>query len=88
MTTPTTMTPALAAYWLARRNPVVAAARPLDHSLLLRLTRHLRAGTWRPWSERDQPVVVRRGELWDGQHRLTAVISTGIPILVNLLVQD
>lgn len=79
------MRPHEARYWLAHQHPTAARLRPLDPAIVERLAGHLTAGTWRPYSPKDQPVVIRDDQLWDGQHRLTAVVNSGVPILVNVI---
>lgn len=51
--------------------------RPLKESTIKRYTKDLREGLWRSTA---QPIVVDwNGDLLDGQHRLWACVSSGIP---------
>ena len=73
-----TITPEIAAKYLATVNPARRNIRPIQKSSLARIVLALRSGQWR---ENGESIKFNKaGHLFDGQHRLTACVITGIPI--------
>lgn len=67
------VTPQVAQDWLKEK----AANRSISHRRILHYTRHMRAGEWRI----AQPILIdEHGVVFDGQHRLRAVIDFGKPV--------
>lgn len=75
-----TVTPEMAERWLAD-NP---HNRPIRKERVEELCEKIRSGKWRP----SPPIeVFDTGRLWNGQHRLTAIVQTGcaVELLVRVL---
>lgn len=74
-----TATPEMALRWLAN-NP---RNRPLDMERVVKFREKIRCGTWRP----NPPVeVFESGRLWNGQHRLSAIVQEGMAVPLRVLV--
>ena len=74
-----TATPDMALRWLGN-NP---RNRPLDMKRVEEFRGKIRGGTWRP----NPPVeVFESGRLWDGQHRLSAIVQEGRAVPLRVLV--
>lgn len=68
------VTPALAKSWMALNT----GNRPLNRSTVERYKKDLRQGAW---AKTHQGIGFdKQGSLADGQHRLVAIIETGIPV--------
>jgi hypothetical protein len=76
-----TATPEMALRWLGN-NP---RNRPLDMERVQALREKIRCGTWKP----NPPVeVFDSGRLWNGQHRLTAIVQEGVAVPLRVLVWE
>jgi hypothetical protein len=77
--TPTLVSPELATLWLAN----TVGARPIDPALVDRYAQAMGDGTWDP--NRNDPVcILAQGIIFDGQHRLAAIVQHGSPVLTNV----
>lgn len=73
-----TATPETALRWLGD-NP---HNRPLDMARVRALREKILAGGWKP----TPPVeVLEGGRLWNGQHRLSAIVQAGRPVQLGVL---
>ena len=73
-----TATPEIALRWLGD-NP---HNRPLDLARVRALSEKILAGEWKP----NPPVeVLEGGRLWNGQHRLSAIVQAGRPVQLGVL---
>lgn len=75
------MTPTLARKYLDRNK----LNRKLKPSLVMDLSDQMKAGNWKLNGETIK--ITREGELIDGQHRLTALLHSGIPGFPTLVVE-
>lgn len=72
------VTPELAMKWLDKNE----SNRPIKQSVIERYSHDLRAGRW---GLTHQGIAFKKsGALGDGQHRLWAIVETGIPVLMNV----
>jgi hypothetical protein len=70
-----TITPTQAGYWLSHCNP---KNRPINKSHVQRLAHDMKSGRWKVT---NQGIAFGpNGQLLDGQHRLSAVVLSGVPI--------
>ena len=77
------VTPKQALLWLSKNYK----NRPLNESVVAEYERKIRAGEWR---ERvGVPIIITpSGELRNGQHRLTALVRAGCPLVLQVCVHD
>jgi len=77
------VTPEQALLWLSKNYK----NRPLNESVVAEYERKIRAGEWR---ERGGiPIIITpSGELRNGQHRLTALVRAGCPLVLQVCVHD
>lgn len=76
----TLVTPTLASQWL--RMPG-RGARPVNARVAQRYAAEMRAGRW---LATNNPIVFdRRGELFDGSHRLAAVVESGVSLEMTIV---
>lgn len=61
--------------------------RPLSNSVVASYARQMREGIWR-YNPQDSIVVHASGRLLNGQHRLWAVVESGVPVDLHLVVTD
>ena len=74
-----TVTPEMAERWLSN-NPLNRQIRA-EH--VEELAERIRRGEWKP----NPPVeVFDTGRLWNGQHRLSAIVRTGCTVQMKVLV--
>jgi len=73
------VTPELAANW--QRGSMQFNDRDSFRVNVRKLVDRIRAGTWAP-QLKHQPIIVERGTLRDGNHRVAAIISFGGPVLM------
>ena len=74
-----TVTPEMALRWLSN-NP---HNRPIRAERVEELAERIRCGEWKP----NPPVeVFDTGRLWNGQHRLSAIVRTGGKVQMKVLV--
>ena len=75
------VTPEMAAAWLAK-NP---NRRPLDIYRAEEYARKMRAGEWTERDRRERPLIVAEdGTLLNGQHRLAAIVQTGLTVRMTV----
>ena len=73
------VTPVMAAQWLSD-NPHNRAIR---EERVLELSEKIHQGNWKP----NPPIeVFDTGRLWNGQHRLSAIVRTGIAVEMRVCV--
>jgi hypothetical protein len=75
------MTPALAVALLARNDPTLH--RPIERSRVDVLVAAIRSGTWRVVL--DAALLDDRGRLFNGQHRLTAIVEADVAVPMYLV---
>lgn len=76
----TLMTPAMARWCLSRN---IEKNRKLNKEYVNALVRTIRAGGW---TYDGTPIKFDvRGCMYDGQHRLTAILQAGVPVLVKIV---
>ena len=74
-----TVTPEMAARWLSN-NP---HNRRINEARVNELCEKIRSGKWKP----SPPIeVFDTGRLWNGQHRLTAIVQTGCAVEMRVRV--
>ena len=73
------VTPSIARQWLARN----MGNRPITASVVNRYARHMDGGKWKMAG--DPIRFSKTGKLIDGQHRLTAIVKTGLTVPMVVL---
>lgn len=76
------VTPELAAEWLRQNN----FNRPYKASLIANYARQMRAGLWR--CTHQGIAMTEKGTLLDGQHRLHAVVESGVTVQMILFINE
>jgi hypothetical protein len=76
------VTPDMAFEWLENNQ----CNRPLRHNLIDKYARDMKNGKWRLNGE--SIIRTRKGELYDGQHRLWAIVETAMTIAIFVVTGD
>lgn len=74
------VTPQMASLWLGD-NP---HNRPINQKRVMELVKKIQAGSWK---ENPPIEVFSTGRLWNGQHRLTAIVRSGVSVPLRVCVR-